>query len=69
MLQLLAKGQGKARQPTTAELREICVTWERIVHEVFGDEALGHVDNFGRYIVLRQQKIFQIDGKSEGYVN
>lgn len=50
-------------------LRTICQVWERIVTDFFGDKALRHIDNFGRYVVLRQQKIFKQYGNMDGCIN
>lgn len=46
-------------QPSTQQLRGLCQVWERIVVEVFGDQALSNVDHFGRFVVLRQKRIYE----------
>ena len=35
--------------------RKVCQIWEQIVSEVFGGDTLQEIDNFGRYVFLRQK--------------
>ena len=44
--------------PSTTQLRSMFQVWERIILEVFGEEAMMHIDHFGRFTVLRQKRIF-----------
>ena len=37
----------------TESLRLCSNVWEQIMEGIFGDESLKHIDQFGRYIVLR----------------
>lgn len=41
------------------ELRTCGFIWNRILLEVFGRAAKPHVDDFGRYIILRQQNFYK----------
>lgn len=50
-------------------MRRLCKIWERIMLEIFGDQAPPHIDNFGRYIVLRQKRIYKVFGNVEGCIN
>lgn len=35
--------------------RNVCQIWEQIISEVFGSDTLQEIDNFGRYVFLRQK--------------
>ena len=35
--------------------RNVCQIWEEIVLEVFGSDTLPEIENFGRYVFLRQK--------------
>ena len=45
----------------TPVLRQLLIcnrVWDDLVCLIFGTESIKHLDSFGRYLVLRQQKIF-----------
>lgn len=47
-----------ANLPVLTHLYLCNVAWESMVAKLFGLDALEHIDNFGRYLVLRQQRIY-----------
>lgn len=58
-----------SKMPSAAILRTLCQVWERIVLELYGEAVMPYIDNFGRYIVLRQKAIFQSYGKMKDYID
>ena len=60
-------------KPILAEVnlqRNVCQIWEQMVSEVFGGDTLQEIDNFGRYIFLRQKQINNHQSKKqEGSIN
>ena len=55
-------------KPILAEVnlqRNVCQIWEQIVLEVFGGDTLQEIDNFGRYIFLRQKQIYNHQSKKQ----
>ena len=54
--------------PTAGQLLRVCQTWELIVAEMFSTpQALEYIDSFGRYVMLRQKKIYQTIGQVDGF--
>lgn len=69
-MMILAKPQAKFISPVPLEhYRICCLVWERIVFAVFGPNALPLIDSFGRYIVLREQRIFRAFLRSDCFGN
>ena len=53
-------GSSEQAPPSTKLFKLICQLWERIIVDLFGTEAIPHVDSFGRYIFLRQKRIYRV---------
>ena len=50
--------------PLLSHLQECNVVWDSIIKRLFGKNAIENLDMFGRYLVLRQQRIFKtFDGE------
>lgn len=45
--------------PTVEHLHISTNVWEQILQKIYGPQSVEHVDNFGRYLILRQQRLLR----------
>ena len=53
---------------TPEQVDSVADIWEQLVLELFGFGAMGHIENLGRYMFLRQKRIFNIYGKMDNAI-
>lgn len=55
--------------PILPHLKKCNRVWDAIVRRAFGSVAIEHLDEFGRYLFLRQQRIFRVTclGRDDKY--
>lgn len=51
------------------QVDSVAEIWEQLVLELFGFGAMVNIKNLGRYVYLRQKRIFNVYGNMEGCEN
>ena len=53
--------ENSPREPAVlSQLRAANECWDCIVKKLFGQSSVAHIDSFGRYLALRQQKMYRL---------